>query len=108
MITITVTLSGDEIRRVDVRGHGGERKGGDIVCAAVSAVTQTALSGLLHYGKKSVTHDIRNGSLSIEIKKTPDARTRDIFSIILNTLVLGLKGIEGEHPRRVRVEVETK
>lgn len=108
MIKIKITTTGQEIRRIDVNGHGGKKRGRDIVCAAVSAVTQTALSGLLHYCKEYVKHTTDDGMLCIEISEVPDARIKNIFNTILFTMTLGLKGIEREHPRRVKVEFVTK
>ena len=108
MIKIMITTAGQEIRRVDVNGHGGNKRGRDIVCAAVSAVTQTAISGLLHYCKECVKHNTGDGMLCIEISEAPDDRIKNIFNTILLTMTLGLKGIEREHPRRVKVEFVTK
>jgi uncharacterized protein YsxB (DUF464 family) len=108
LITVTVTMLKHEIRQVDVSGHGGDKKGSDLVCAAVSAITQTALAGLLHYGKENVKHHLDNGRLSIEIMDISDTRIREIYSVILNTMLLGLKGIAREHPRRVSVVLNTK
>ena len=108
MIKIMITTAGQEIRRVDVNGHAGKKRGRDLVCAAVSAVTQTALNGLLHYRKEIVKHTTGDGRLCIEISEAPDARTKNIFNTILFTMTLGLKGIEREHPRRVKVEFVTK
>lgn len=108
MIRIAVTVKKGNIRRVEVSGHGGGKKGSDIVCAAVSAVTQTALLGLLHYGEKCVTYSTHDGALSIETSDAEDDLKRNSFSVILTTMILGLQAIEKEHPDRVGIELRER
>ncbi|MFW6182048.1 MAG: ribosomal-processing cysteine protease Prp [Spirochaetota bacterium] len=55
------------IQRVLIRGHGGGMSGSDLVCAAVSAVAQTTLRGLLHYAGGDVRWRHRKGELRIEL-----------------------------------------
>ncbi|MBN2323715.1 MAG: ribosomal-processing cysteine protease Prp [Spirochaetes bacterium] len=105
MIRVEVAVKQGAFRRIDVSGHGGGKKGKDIVCAAVSAVTQTALLGLLRYGEEHVTYRTEEGSLSIEILPSEEDCTQKSFSAILTTMVLGLQAIEKEHPDRLRVEL---
>ncbi len=100
MIKIQIRYTDQNIRQVRVNGHAGGKSGKDIVCAAVSAVTQTALAGLLHYGAEKVHWGMKKGTLFIEIKSTgPD------FSVILNTMYLGLSQIQKEHPARIRISL---
>ncbi len=103
-----MTAEKGSVRHVDVSGHGGEKKGKDIVCAAVSAVTQTALLGLLRYGEEYVTYSKQDGALSIEISGAIDDLKQNSFSAILTTMVLGLRAIEKEHPDRVRLELRER
>jgi uncharacterized protein YsxB (DUF464 family) len=106
LIKIIIEREKKDIKRVVVSGHGGEKRGEDIICAGVSAVAQTALSGLLHYGKDHVRWKSRDGFLEISIAGFDEPQRRTIFSAILTTMMLGLKGIEREHPKKVRVSVE--
>jgi uncharacterized protein YsxB (DUF464 family) len=105
LIRIGVTAEQGAVRRIDVSGHGGGKKGKDIVCAAVSAVTQTALLGLLRYGEKQVTYRTKDGALSIEISRPKENFSQKSLSVILTTMVLGLQAIEKEYPDRVMVEL---
>lgn len=60
MIRITATLT-DGRTRLDVEGHEGHVEGGR-VCAAISAITQTALLGLEEIARQHpdlVSIDIR-------------------------------------------------
>ena len=103
MITISVELHGDEIRKIRVSGHGGDAKGRDIICSAVSAVSQTALLGLLHFEKKAVEWDKREGFLSIELKEPVPEDTRPIIAAILTTMLLGLSEIQRQCPQKVKI-----
>ena len=103
MITLSVELHGDEIRKIRLSGHGGDAKGRDIICAAVSAVSQTALIGLLHFEKKAVEWDKREGFLSIELKEPVPEDTRPIIAAILTTMLLGLSEIQRQCPQKVKI-----
>jgi len=101
MIEIAVSVTGDRVTKVEVSGHGDGEIGSDIVCAAVSAITETALAGLLHYAAKGVTWNMREGYISIQVK---DA-TKTSVAAIMTTMILGLKQIEQEYPTRVRLQL---
>ncbi len=104
MIKIQIRYIDQNIEHVRVSGHAGGKSGKDIVCAAVSAVTQTALAGLLHYGAERVQWQMKKGVLYITVKNGgPDQRPE--FSFILNTMYLGLRQIEKEHPDKVRISL---
>ena len=94
------------IRRVEVSGHGGGKRGEDIVCAGVSAIMQTALAGLLHYGKDQVIWKSEDGLLDITVVDLDEPQRKTIFNAILTAMVLGFKGIEREHPGKVKVVIE--
>ena len=103
MITISVELYGDEIRKIRVSGHGGDAKGRDIICSAVSAVSQTALLGLLHFKEKAVEWDQREGFLFIGLKEPVPEDTRPILGAILTTMLLGLSEIQRRSPQKVQI-----
>lgn len=83
-----------------VGGHANTAPHGqDIVCAAVSALTQTAVLGLECYLKRSSTLDIASGKLQVELEDAPDQLT----GAILETMLLGLLEIEKINPQFVRI-----
>ena len=106
MIKIDIKKKGDYINEIRLTGHGGGIKGKDIVCAAVSAVTQTALSGLLHFGKKNISWKIGNGYLFIKVKDDTNHENLQIFHIILSTMIIGLESIKKEYPRRILLNID--
>lgn len=106
MIVVRIELFNEEIQKIDVTGHGGDAAGKDIVCAAVSAVTQTALTGLLHYGAQCIDWKIEKGNLSIAVKKgCSDKNLRSTLRVILTTMSMGIKKIADEHPDKVKINL---
>ena len=77
-------------------------KGSDIVCAAVSALSQAALLGLLRYAKAEIEHkiDAKKGYLKMTLKTAPTKETE----AILHTMAIGLGEIAKEYPNNVTIE----
>ncbi len=101
MIEIGVTVTGDRVRKVEVTGHGGGKAGSDIVCAAVSAVAETALAGLLHYDREGVNWEMREGYISIQVRDSVKKPT----DAIMTTMIIGLKQIVQEYPERASLRL---
>ncbi len=96
---ITIRLQKDQNRQFSgfhISGHAEySEAGSDIVCAAVSALSQTALLGLLHYMPDDVTYQIdeENGFLTVHVQKCCETS-----QIIFHTMVLGLEQIAQQYP----------
>lgn len=70
-----------------VDGHSGTApRGEDIVCAGVSALTQTALLGLDRHLKRELQLVIKPGLMRVKLKAAPDVMT----DAVLETMLLGL------------------
>lgn len=102
MIEIQVRTHTHKVRGVLVTGHGGGSAGSDIVCAAVSAVTETALAGMLHYDSEGIDWEMREGFISIQLRDSAD----ETLDTILNTMIIGLRQIAKEHPEGIRLRSE--
>jgi uncharacterized protein YsxB (DUF464 family) len=105
MIRVTVHKASGSIREMRVTGHGSGTKGSDIVCSAVSAVSQTALCGLLHFGAREVRWRSDNGFLSILVDERAPAERASLLDAILTTAYLGLREIASRYPERVAVDL---
>ncbi len=105
LINIKVFEKKESIARVRVTGHGGSKKGEDIVCSAVSSITQTALAGLLYYGNNYINWHKEHGLLDISISVSEDQGISVALNAILRTMVLGLRGVSKEYPERIRLEL---
>lgn len=95
---ITVTGKNGFQNGFTVTGHAnyGER-GADIVCSAVSAVTQTTLLGLLKYS--DVNYKMNAGFLDVDVLSSSD-----IAKALLETLKIGVQAMIKEHPKFIQME----
>ena len=87
-------------------GHSGyAESGADIVCAAISALTQTTLNGLKNVLKAPVMFEIDDRRAFIEAELTPEATEEQIAQaqLLLETLLQGLQAIQRGYPRNVRI-----
>lgn len=100
MTTISIVYSKNgTICGFDISGHAGySEAGSDIVCAAVSALSQTTLLGLLKYAPKDTTYTVDEelGSLTVRV-----SQSSPIIEALLETLTLGLEEIARQYPTYV-------
>lgn len=92
-----------QIVSCEISGHTqSAEKGSDIVCAAVSALSQAALLGLVRYAKAQIDHKIKaeEGYLCMTLKTAPTKETE----AILHTMAIGLGEIAKEYPKNVTIE----
>ena len=93
------------------QGHTGyAEEGSDIVCAAVSALTQSTLNGLKNVLKAPVMFDIDDAAAILEARLTPEASEEQVekAQLLLQTLLEGLRAIERSYPRNVRIFFEER
>jgi uncharacterized protein YsxB (DUF464 family) len=94
---ITITIQEDQrhfICGFTSVGHAEyDEEGYDIVCAGVSAVTQTALVGLLHFQEDAVVYEVKKGRLAVSLKVVSEKS-----NVILETMVLGLEEMARQYP----------
>jgi len=87
-------------------GHSGyATAGSDIVCAAISALTQTTLNGLKNVLKAPVMFDQDDDGAFIEAILTPEVTEDQLrqAQLLLVTLLEGLQAIQREYPRNLRI-----
>ena len=110
MITVTIERDSQGIRAIRVHGHAGYAEyGKDIVCAAVSAVVQTALIGVERVAGCRVRRNDGPGLIEARMERPAEGLT-DRWAeaqAILETMTLGLKEIEDGRERYVRVDEVT-
>ncbi len=86
------------MRGFRVHGHAGfARHGEDIVCAAVSALTQTTVLGLAEHAGARPRVDVKEGELVCELS-SPDTTG---VQLLLKTMVSGLEQIATRYPGHV-------
>lgn len=89
-----------------VQGHAGFGEyGKDIVCAGVSAITQTAVLGLRELlGQNRVFCEMRPGYLEVNLSRE-DAE-KEGPSAVLKSLELGLQAIKESYPGSICLKYE--
>ena len=93
------------------QGHTGYAEAGsDIVCAAVSALTQSTLNGLRSVLNAPVRYEIDDQAALLEAELTPQATREQVqqAQLLLVTLLEGLQAIERSYPRNVRIFFEER
>ena len=90
----------------DSRGHTGFAEAGeDIVCAAVSALTQATLNGLLNVLKAPAAFELdeEGAYLAVSLVEDFPQDKAEGAQLLLETLLAGLRSVEAAYPRFVRV-----
>lgn len=90
------------IRRFVAQGHSGYAPHGeDIVCAAVSALVQTAVLGLEGLTQITPGVVVEDGNLDCQISGCGGDNIK--VDAILETMLLGLQAIEADYPAFVSI-----
>ena len=109
MTTITVYTSADgAVRGFLASGHAGGKKirGYDLVCCAVSALTQTGVNALEAVAKVTPVVAVRDGYLRCELPQAIDAGRMEKAQIVLQTVMTGLTDIQKIYPNLIRIQQE--
>ena len=107
MTTITVySLEGGAIGGFEAEGHaGGKRiRGYDLVCCAVSALTQTGVNALVSVAGVKPEVEIRDGYLKCILPEGVGGAENEKAQIIFQTVLQGLKDIEKTNPKKIRIQ----
>lgn len=104
MITVKVTRNGQGmITGYKVSGHADyAEEGQDIICSAISALTQAPLIGLERHLKLHPTYEVNQeqGLLKVALNSAPN----DLTEAILETMLLGVASIAKQCPKYVRID----
>ncbi len=98
------------IRRYSISGHSNYAEYGfDIVCAGVSALSQTALISLVEVcdiEEKSIKYKIddKTGFLDVRLSKDIQILKLEKSQILLKSLVIGIESIIKNYPDYINLE----
>ena len=97
--------SANELTGFRVKGHAlYAPHGEDIVCSAVSVLTQTALLALKELACADLNVKIAEGNMICSVIPSDDAGVREKSSLILANMVLGLRETEKSYPGFLKIE----
>ena len=105
MITVTLLRAGGRIQGFTCSGHAGYGTAGkDIVCSAVSALTQTCLIGLTQVAniQAGVSISETDGIACILEADMPEEQAQKA-QLLLETLEAGLRSIDEAYPKTLKI-----
>ncbi|MBA1335241.1 MAG: putative ribosomal protein [Firmicutes bacterium] len=86
-----------------VYGHAGfDEYGKDIVCSAVSALTQAVVIGLKEVAGIEIDYSVNGDALRCSLPPLEDYKRREA-DILLNTMCLALDNIKSSYPSNLTV-----
>ena len=98
MILIAIDITDNTIK---IRGHANYAPHGqDIVCAGVTALTQTLVESLETLTGNEIKYDMSPGRVDIEIMN-PDEDAQ----LLTDSFLVGIEMIVDEFPEHIRVEI---
>ena len=107
MTTITVyTLEDGMYKGYEAGGHaGGKRiRGYDLVCCAVSALTQTGVNALYSVVGVKPDVEVRDGYLKCILPEGMDEKQKADAQVVLRTIMTGLTDIQKIYPNLIRIQ----
>jgi len=94
MTEVTLFRDSNGIVGFEASGHTDyAEEGSDIVCSAISALTQTAAIGLTELLKLQVALDISDGGMYCMLPKDISEASLEKAELILETMAMGLRSI---------------
>lgn len=88
-----------------VQDHAGyDESGSDIVCAAISILTQTGINALEEVCDIKTEYTARDGLLEVVLPENIETIKRHKADIVLETILTGLKSIREAYPDNITLE----
>jgi hypothetical protein len=106
MIDVEFKKKSCNLVSVRLSGHAGSVDSGyDLVCCAVSVLSQSILIGIIEVLNFDVQYSVDDGFLSFSLE---NMKKSDIekCQVLMNTMLLGLKNIELNYGRYIKTYVE--
>ena len=107
MTTITVyTFDGGRLCGFEAAGHAGAKRirGYDLVCCAVSALTQTGVNALIAVAGVTPAVKVDEGYLRCILPQGLEAAQADHADVVLRTVIQGLTDIQNIYPKLLRIQ----
>lgn len=105
MINVKVITKQDNYIGYRVEGHAEyDEYGQDIVCAAVSTISQAILLGL-HTLNISIGKGTGDGILEVNAY-AKDKENQDKVNLLINTLYMTIRDISSQYPLNVQIKME--
>ena len=110
MIRVTFHKKDHKLVSFEMTGHANySEHGSDIVCAGVSALAITTVNSIEKLGGYQPIVDVdevEGGYLYVEVVGDVTKVQAQTTQILLNSLLLGLEGIQEEYPNYLTIQVD--
>ena len=109
MIKITFYTYNNNYVGLISEGHANfSEYGTDIVCSAISSITQSLALGILKVLKINTKYKIDEdkGYLELRLPQIDDERTLENAQVLFKTAYLSLKDFQKGYPSNIKVEVK--
>ncbi|MFT5872751.1 MAG: hypothetical protein ACI8WT_001687 [Clostridium sp.] len=108
MVKVEFVRSSGKIVSFKMKGHAKPKEAQldvDLICSAISAISQTIVIGIEEVLKIKVKYDTDDGFLNLNLE---GQTLQDIerCQVLLETMILGLKSIEVTYGEYIKVETE--
>lgn len=101
MIKVNVKKQNNKVYEIVIKGHAGyEKKGKDIVCAAVSSMAITTINGIIALDE-SIDYEENSGLLKIRVIKDTEVNNK-----LLDNLVRMLTELNVQYPKNIEIRNE--
>ncbi|ONI38864.1 hypothetical protein AN639_03070 [Candidatus Epulonipiscium fishelsonii] len=112
MISATIYRIDNKIYRFKVVGHAGYGMNGfDIVCAGVSTLVFTTINSIHHFLNEPMKEnkiDKKNGIIDYTFPNIKNGKYCEKTSLLLESMVLGLKSMEDMYGEYIKIEHKLK
>lgn len=104
MTKVRIFRQANRIAGFEIKGHAGAGGQGeyDMVCAAISGIAYTALGALDEMCGIHTYHE-QDGHIRMMLPVIAEEVIREKASIVLEAMEIGLKQIEAQYPRYIRI-----
>jgi uncharacterized protein YsxB (DUF464 family) len=108
--TVTVyKTAGGRIKAFRASGHAQEDHDGDydLVCAGVSAITHSAVLGMLRvmHIRPEIQSDEDSGFLAVKLPQDLTERQQEDVHLIISTMLAGLEGIREQYSQYLDIVI---
>ena len=111
MIKITIVKESENLITIEATGHSGyAESGSDIICSAVSTLTQNcekALSEMLKI-KHEFVIDEKTPYILINLSYELDKKSMHDAQIIMKSTYMGLKDLANSYPKFINIKEKRK
>ena len=109
MNKITFYIKSDNYVGFKSEGHAGyDERGKDIVCSAISSITQSCALGVIEVLKLNPKYEVNEekGYLQLRLPDNVDNDLLEKAQVLFKTTYLALKDLSKGYPSNIKVEVK--